>query len=69
MSFKKLSKNFLAKKHIQNLTFESKVLSIKGLKNLQYPSSRRNYFSNLDVLATSLATLSGSEPEINILAT
>ena len=69
MSFKKLSKNFLAKKHIQNLTFESKVLSVKGLKNLQYPSPRRNYFSNLDVLATSLATLSGFEPEINILAT
>ena len=31
------SKNFLyAKKHIQNLTFQSVVLSIQGLKKVQY---------------------------------
>ena len=40
-----LSKNtvktfyFANKKHIQNFTFESIVLSIQGLQNVQYPSS------------------------------
>ena len=40
MSFKKYSKNVLfAKKHTQNLTFESVVLSIQILKKARYPSS------------------------------
>ena len=37
MSFKELSKNFLfTKKPIQNLTFESIVLSIQGVKKGRY---------------------------------
>ena len=47
--FRKHNINFLfAKKHVQNLTFESLALSIKVLEKVRYPSSlMKNVFEQL----------------------